>query len=182
MRYCGTVVRFPFSNKFSAATFAGACPRWRGFELYGEGALDDFDARRLRSQILRGRRLHFGASLAVCSNAVRSAFARSIIKQAFAITRTATTTWRAQLDISAIRSARAALGGYSRVDWTTRDRLDESHSPARIEVRSGNTYGSASPARTSGLSFRARLDAGRASSATRVIATWTIRPRSTQLR
>ncbi len=43
---------FQFSNKLAGADFRWSVPRLAGFELYAEGAVDDFDARRLRSSLL----------------------------------------------------------------------------------------------------------------------------------
>src|SRR5262249_51198573 len=43
---------FQFSNKMAGADFHWRVPSWRGFELYAEGAIDDFDARRLESVLL----------------------------------------------------------------------------------------------------------------------------------
>ncbi len=43
---------FQFSNKIAGADFHWHMPQWSGFEFYGETAVDDFDARRLRSVFL----------------------------------------------------------------------------------------------------------------------------------
>jgi hypothetical protein len=44
---------FQFSNKMVSADVHWRMPSWRGFELYGETAIDDFDARRLSSIFLQ---------------------------------------------------------------------------------------------------------------------------------
>jgi hypothetical protein len=43
---------FEFSNKMAGVDFHWRMPSWRGFELYAEGDVDDFDIRRARSSIL----------------------------------------------------------------------------------------------------------------------------------
>ena len=55
---------FQFSNKLAGIDFRWRMPSWRGFELYGEGAADDFDIRRLRSTLLEDSGYLVGVSLA----------------------------------------------------------------------------------------------------------------------
>jgi len=43
---------FEFSNKMAGLDFHWRMPSWRGFELYAEGDVDDFDIRRARSSLL----------------------------------------------------------------------------------------------------------------------------------
>lgn len=43
---------FQFSNKMAGIDFHWRMPSWRGFELYAEGDVDDFDIRRVRSSLL----------------------------------------------------------------------------------------------------------------------------------
>ena len=43
---------FQFSNKMAGLDFHWRMPSWRGFELYAEGDVDDFDIRRARSSFL----------------------------------------------------------------------------------------------------------------------------------
>src|SRR6185437_9595800 len=43
---------FLFSNKFAGIDFHWRVPRALGFELYGEGALDDFELRRFAGSLL----------------------------------------------------------------------------------------------------------------------------------
>jgi hypothetical protein len=54
---------FQFSNKLAGIDFHWRMPTWRGFELYGEGAADDFDIRRLRSVLLEDSGYILGTSL-----------------------------------------------------------------------------------------------------------------------
>ena len=43
---------FQFSNKMAGLDFHWRMPEWRGFELYAEGDVDDFDIRRWQSSLL----------------------------------------------------------------------------------------------------------------------------------
>jgi hypothetical protein len=43
---------FQFSNKMAGLDFHWRMPSWRGFELYAEGDVDDFDIRRVKSSLL----------------------------------------------------------------------------------------------------------------------------------
>ena len=44
---------FEFSNKLAGADFHLRVPSWAGFELYGEGDVDDLDVRRLHSSLFQ---------------------------------------------------------------------------------------------------------------------------------
>lgn len=54
---------FQFSNKMAGVDFHWRMPDWRGFELYAEGAVDDFDVRRIRSSLLEDGGVIAGTSL-----------------------------------------------------------------------------------------------------------------------
>jgi hypothetical protein len=54
---------FQFSNKMAAGDFHWRVPSWAGFEFYGQTAIDDFDARRLRSIFLEDGGYLIGTSL-----------------------------------------------------------------------------------------------------------------------
>ncbi|MEP6494712.1 MAG: capsule assembly Wzi family protein [bacterium] len=54
---------FEFSNKMAGGDFHWRVPSWRGFELYFEGAIDDFDYRRLKSVFLEDGGYIVGTSL-----------------------------------------------------------------------------------------------------------------------
>jgi hypothetical protein len=55
---------FQFSNKFAGLDIRWSVPRLAGMALYAEGAVDDFDARRLRSSLLEDAGYIAGMSLA----------------------------------------------------------------------------------------------------------------------
>lgn len=55
---------FQFSNKMAAVDFHLRLPSLAGFELYGQTAIDDFDARRLKSVFLEDGGYLVGTSLA----------------------------------------------------------------------------------------------------------------------
>ena len=55
---------FQFSNKFAGLDIRWSAPRLAGLALYAEGAVDDFDARRLRSSLLEDAGYIAGMSLA----------------------------------------------------------------------------------------------------------------------
>jgi hypothetical protein len=55
---------FQFSNKFAGLDFRWSAPSLAGLALYAEGAVDDFDARRLRSSLLEDGGYIAGVSLA----------------------------------------------------------------------------------------------------------------------
>jgi len=54
---------FEFSNKMAGGDFHWRMPSWRGFELYFEGAIDDFDYRRLKSVFLEDGGYIVGTSM-----------------------------------------------------------------------------------------------------------------------
>jgi len=54
---------FQFSNKMAGLDFHWRMPSWRGFELYAEGDVDDFDIRRARSSFLEDGGIIAGTSL-----------------------------------------------------------------------------------------------------------------------
>ena len=54
---------FQFSNKMAGLDFHWRMPSWRGFELYAEGDVDDFDIRRIRSSLLEDGGVIAGTSL-----------------------------------------------------------------------------------------------------------------------
>jgi hypothetical protein len=54
---------FEFSNKMAGGDLRWRVPSWRGFELYAEGDIDDFDYRRLRSVLLEDGGYIVGTSL-----------------------------------------------------------------------------------------------------------------------
>ena len=54
---------FEFSNKMAGGDLRWRMPSWRGFELYAEGDIDDFDYRRLRSVFLEDGGYIVGTSL-----------------------------------------------------------------------------------------------------------------------
>jgi hypothetical protein len=53
---------FQFSNKMAGLDFHWRMPSWRGFELYAEGDVDDFDIRRARSSLLEDGGIIAGTS------------------------------------------------------------------------------------------------------------------------
>jgi hypothetical protein len=53
---------FQFSNKMAGLDFHWRMPSWRGFELYAEGDVDDFDIRRARSSFLEDGGIIAGTS------------------------------------------------------------------------------------------------------------------------
>jgi len=54
---------FQFSNKMAGLDFHWRMPSWKGFELYAEGDVDDFDIRRARSSFLEDGGIIAGTSL-----------------------------------------------------------------------------------------------------------------------
>jgi hypothetical protein len=54
---------FQFSNKMAGLDFHWRMPAWKGFELYAEGDVDDFDIRRARSSFLEDGGIIAGTSL-----------------------------------------------------------------------------------------------------------------------
>jgi hypothetical protein len=54
---------FQFSNKMAGVDFHWREPSWSGFELYGQTAVDDFDARRLKSVLLEDGGYVLGTAL-----------------------------------------------------------------------------------------------------------------------
>jgi capsule assembly protein Wzi len=62
---------FQFSNKMAALDFHWRNPSWAGFELYGQTAVDDFDARRFKSVLLEDGGYLVGTALTCISECGR---------------------------------------------------------------------------------------------------------------
>jgi hypothetical protein len=145
---------FPFINPilrhrsdFVSNKFFGGDIRWRvpgitGVELYGEGAVDDFDARRFRSSLFEDGGYIFGAHAACvieCGRlGVRAEFHQTGIRYYTHGDYDMTSrNW-----ILGDPLGPRALGGYLTLD-SDFGRIGEFSLTAAHEVRNGNTYGSA---------------------------------------
>jgi capsule assembly protein Wzi len=162
---------FQFSNKLAGIDFRWRMPSWRGFELYGEGAADDFDIRRLRSTLLEDSGYLVGVSLACLTECGRLGI-RGEYHQ---------TGIRYYTHFDYPLSARGALlgdplgpravAGYLTLDGESA-RAGYFAIEAAFESRSGNQYGSATTgANTVGFHF-VRTAVHPAEKRARAFVTW----------
>jgi hypothetical protein len=144
---------FQFSNKMAAADFHWRVPSWRGFELYGQTAIDDFDARRLKSVFLEDGGYLIGTSFTCVSECgkvgIRAEYHQTGIRfyehPDYPIERDGV--------LLGDPLGPRGLGGYLTVD-TDAGRFGRLAVNAALESRSGNGYGSgASGDHTVGFHF-----------------------------
>lgn len=163
---------FQFSNKLAGMDFRWRMPRWRGFELYFEGDIDDMDPRRLKSVFFEDGGYLAGVSLSCIWScgafAVRAEYHQTGIR------------YYTHLDYPI--SARGVLlgdplgprgnGAYFSVDDNLGSHGTFSFDGA-FEVRSGNEYGSETTgANSAGFHFVQTLHRP-AEKRWRGLATWT---------
>jgi len=168
------------SNKFVGGDFRWRVPGATGVQLYGEGALDDFDLRRLRSSLLEDGGYIFGLSascLADCGRlGVRAEFHQTGIRYY------THSDYDMQQDGQILGDPLGprGLGGYLTFDGDA-GRAGELALSTAFEARSGNTYGSAvTGADTRGFHF-VLLSRRPGEKRTRVVATWTPGPRDRRM-
>ena len=132
-----------FSNKLAGIDFRWRMPRWRGFELFFDGAVDDLDARRWKSTFLEDAGYITGFSftcLIDCGRlGVRAEYHQTGIRY---YTHGQFTTGIAENGfVLGDPLGPRGLGSYLVVDWSDR-RFGTLSTTAAFEVRSGNRYGS----------------------------------------
>jgi len=137
-----TKTDFQFSNKLAGMDFRWRMPRWSGFEAYLDGDLDDVDGRRFRSSFLEDAGYVAGMSLSCLAQCgrlgVRAEYHQTGIR------------YYTHGDYPVAEHGQLlgdplgprGLGGYLTVDEDAGARGTFSVNAA-FEVRSGNTYGSA---------------------------------------
>ncbi len=166
------------SNKFFGGDIRWRVPGVTGVQLYGEGAFDDFDARRLRSSLFEDGGYIFGAYAACLTECgklgVRAEFHQTGIRYyTHGDYDMAVRNW-----ILGDPLGPRALGGYLTVDDDV-GRIGEFSLTAAHEVRNGNSYASAvTGADTRGFHF-VLVTQRPFEQRSRLMATWTIGPRST---
>ena len=161
---------FEFSNKMAGIDFHWRMPSWRGFELYGEGDVDDFDIRRARSSFLEDGGLIVGTGfscLAECGRfGVRAEYRQTGIRY---YTHNDYPLERRGLILGDPLGPRG-ISGTLTLDGDT----DAGYFAVQgaFEVRSGNQYGSATTGpNTEGFHF-VLTKQNPAEKRTRVVATW----------
>jgi hypothetical protein len=163
---------FLFSNKFAGVDFHWRVPRARGFELYGEGTLDDFELRRFAGSLLDdgGYIAGFAFScLAECGRlGVRAEYHQTGIRYYTHLQFPEGITQQGTLLGDPLGPR--GLGSYLTVDGETA-RGAWSLTGA-YEVRSGNRYGSGLQGADSNFVF-VRTAAGPGEHRARLMAAWT---------
>ena len=161
---------FEFSNKMAGLDFHWRMPAWRGFELYAEGDVDDFDIRRARSSFLEDGGIIAGTGfscLLECGRfGVRAEYRQTGIRY---YTHNDYPLERHGLILGDPLGPRG-LSGMLTFDGQT----DAGYFAVQgaFEVRSGNQYGSATTgANTEGFHF-VLTKQNPAEKRTRVVATW----------
>src|SRR6185437_387819 len=164
---------FLFSNKFAVIDFHWRVPRALGFELYGEGALDDFELRRFAGSLLDDGGYVAGLAftcLTECGRlGLRAAYHQTGIRYYTHLQFPEGITQQGAL--LGDQLGPRGIGSYLTVDGAT-DRLGAWSVTGAYEVRSGNMYGSALEGPDSDFVFirnAARPGEHRA----RLMATWT---------
>jgi len=171
---------FEFSNKMAGIDFHWRMPTWHGFELYGEGAADDFDIRRLRSVLLEDSGYLLGASLTCIldcgSLGVRAEYHQTGIRY---YTHTDYPLSARGIALGDPLGPRA-VAGYLTLDGESA-RAGYFALTAAFESRSGNQYGTATTGpNTSGFHFvRTALHPGEKRA--RAVAAWELDTRDGRL-
>jgi hypothetical protein len=130
---------FQFSNKMAGADFHWRVPSWRGFELYGESVIDDFDARRLKSSFLDDGGYIAGTALSCITQCGRLGV-RAEYRQTGIRYYTHSDYFLAQhQDLLGDPLGPRGLGGYLTVDGESGSGAYGALTGA-FEVRSGNRY------------------------------------------
>lgn len=144
---------FQFSNKMAGVDFHWRVPSWNGFELYGQTAVDDFDARRLRSVLLEDGGYIVGTALSCITECGRLGV-RAEYRQTGIRYYTHSDYFIAEHDILlGDPLGPRGLGGYLTVDGENAAGMYGALSGA-FEVRSGNSYeGGSTDASTSDFHF-----------------------------
>ncbi|MDB4877422.1 MAG: Capsule assembly protein Wzi [Gemmatimonadetes bacterium] len=144
---------FQFSNKMAGVDFHWRVPSWRGFELYGQTAVDDFDARRLRSMFLEDGGYILGTALSCITECGRFGI-RAEYRQTGIRYYTHGDYFIAEHDnLLGDPLGPRGLGGYLTIDGETDAGVYGALSGA-FEVRSGNSYaGGSTDATTSDFHF-----------------------------
>ncbi|HEY4215951.1 MAG TPA: capsule assembly Wzi family protein [Gemmatimonadaceae bacterium] len=150
---------FQFSNKMAGGDFHWRVPSWRGFELYGETGLDDFDARRLRIVFLQDGGYIAGTSLSCILECGRLGV-RAEYRQTGIRYYTHYDYFLAEhQELLGDPLGPRGLGGYLTVDGESHAGIYGALTGA-FEVRSGNTY-SSHVTNSSGANFHFVLAARR---------------------
>jgi len=133
---------FQFSNKLAGIDFHWRMPGWRGFELYGEGAADDFDIRRLRSVLLEDSGYILGTSLSCLFECGRFGIRAEYHQTGIRYYTHSDYPLETQAILLGDPLGPRAIGGYLTLDGDTRA-VGYIAVTGAVEVRSGNQYGSA---------------------------------------
>jgi hypothetical protein len=144
---------FQFSNKMAGVDFHWRVPSWSGFELYGQTAVDDFDARRLKSVFLEDGGYIVGTTLSCITECGRLGV-RAEYRQTGIRYYTHGDYFIAEHDnLLGDPLGPRGLGGYLTIDGENRAGVYGALSGA-FEVRSGNSYeGGSTDATTSDFHF-----------------------------
>jgi hypothetical protein len=130
---------FQFSNKMVAADFHWRVPQWRGFELYGQTAVDDFDARRLRSVFLEDGGYLAGVAFSCISECGRLGVRAEYRQTGIRFYTHPDYPLASRGVLLGDPLGPRGLGGYVSIDHETRAGVEMALSAA-FEVRSGNKY------------------------------------------
>ena len=104
---------FQFSNKMAGLDVRWRMPRWRGFELYAEGDVDDIDPRRLKSSFLEDGGYIAGVSLSCLAQCGALGRACRVSSDGHSLLHARRVSdRRARPFCSATRSGRAAMARY----------------------------------------------------------------------
>jgi Capsule assembly protein Wzi len=165
---------FLFSNKLAGVDFHLRIPRAYGFELYGEGAVDDFDGRRLKSSLLEDGGYLAGISLSCLPRCgallVRAEYHQTGIRY---YTHAQFTTGIAHNGfILGDALGPRGVGGYLTVEGQD-GRLGSLAVAGGYEVRSGNKYGSTSSSPNDADFHFVQVEHHPGERRARAIATWT---------
>jgi hypothetical protein len=133
---------FQFSNKIAGVDFHWRVPSWSGFELYGENAIDDFDARRLKSVFLEDGGYVVGTALSCIVECGRLGIRAEYRQTGIRYYTHGDYFLAERQQILGDPLGPRGLGGYLTVDGESRGGIYGALTGA-FEVRSGNQYGSA---------------------------------------
>ena len=133
---------FQFSNKMAGIDFHWRMPSWRGFELYGEGAADDFDIRRLRSVLLEDSGYILGMSFACLVECGRFGVRAEYHQTGIRYYTHTDYPLAARGTLLGDPLGPRGVGGYLTLDGDSRSAGYIAVTTA-FEVRSGNQYGTA---------------------------------------